>query len=246
MKRVKAADRTLDLFEAFARCRRPMSLSEIAREIEMPVSSCHVLLGTLVSRGYLTVLEHQRTYYPSKLIFELASTVLAHSPVISIISPFLRKLCDRCGETVVLGKRIGRQVIYLDVHESSQTIRFSARVSTLRDLHSSALGKALLAQMPVAEREELVRQLPMRKVTGHTLTSAKALLANIDQGIQRGWQLTRAESVEDVSAVAQGIELAGEHYAVAIAGPFSRMEPRLEEHARALLETLDALRPELA
>lgn len=222
-----------------------MSLSEIAREIDMPVSSCHVLIRTLVSRGYLSSLDQHRTYYPSKLLFDLSSTLLANSPIISMIAPFLQALCDQCGETVVLGKRLENQVIYLDVFESPQTIRFSARISTLRDLHCSALGKALLAQVPPAEREALINSLPLRKVTDHTFTSAAELLENIRQGVERGWQLTQGESVEDVMAIAQGIFLSGDHYAVAIAGPFSRIEPRLEQHAKALIKTLEKLQAEL-
>src|SRR3546814_13187479 len=111
IKRVKAADRTLDLLEAFARSKRPLSLSEAAKEIDMPVSSCHVLLRTLTSRGYITTFDQHRLHYPSKLLFELASTLLANNTVIAIISPFLQTLCDQCGETVVLGKRLGNHVI---------------------------------------------------------------------------------------------------------------------------------------
>jgi len=245
IKRVKAADRTLDLLEAFARSKRPLSLSEAAKEIDMPVSSCHVLLRTLTSRGYITTFDQHRLHYPSKLLFELASTLLANNPVIAIISPFLQTLCDQCGETVVLGKRLGNHVIYLDVYETTQTIRFSARVSTLRDLHSSALGKALLEQMPEEDRIAFVSQLSLKPITGHTYTDAAALLANIREGLARGWQLTDGESVEDVMAVARGIVLGGEHYAVAIAGPLSRMQPRLQSHSRALLATLDSLSAEV-
>lgn len=243
-KRVKAADRTLDLFEAFARSKRPLTLSEVSKAIDMPVSSCHVLLRTLTSRGYVTTFDQQRLYYPSKLLSELSGTLLANNPVLAIISPLLQALRDHCGETVVLGKRLGNQVIYLDVYETPKTIRFSARVSTLRDLHSSALGKALLEQMPEAERVAFVAGLNLQPITGHTLTDAASLLTNIREGLDRGWQLTDGESVDDVMAVARGVSLASEPYAVAIAGPLARVQPRLHEHAHALLATLHNLRAE--
>ena len=44
---MRTVDRTLEIFEAFAEAKRPLSLSELARMINMPVSSCHGLLRTL-------------------------------------------------------------------------------------------------------------------------------------------------------------------------------------------------------
>lgn len=244
-KRVKAADRTLDVLEAFSRTKRPLSLSELAKEIQMPVSSCHVLVKTLTSRGYINTFGPHRQHYPSKLLFDLASTLLENNPVLAVVSPYLQSLCDACGETVVLGKRLDNHVLYLDVLETTKTIRFSARISTLRDLHSSALGKALLAQLKEEERRDLVFRLSLAPITGHTFTDPGKLLANIDAGLERGWQLTDGESVDDVMAVAQGISLGGENHAIAIAGPLSRMQPRVQEHADALLSVIEKISQEV-
>ena len=50
---VKTADRTLEVFELFAQERQPLSLSDIARLLQIPISSCHDLVRTLQARGYL-------------------------------------------------------------------------------------------------------------------------------------------------------------------------------------------------
>ena len=50
---VPAAARTLDIFEVFARERRPLSVSGLAKATNMPLSSCHGLIKTLEARGYL-------------------------------------------------------------------------------------------------------------------------------------------------------------------------------------------------
>ena len=57
---VKTAARTLDVFECFAEARRPLSLSELARAIEAPVSSCFALIRTLEDRGYLYAVGRRR------------------------------------------------------------------------------------------------------------------------------------------------------------------------------------------
>jgi len=50
---VKTAGCTLDLFEVFARKKKPLSLSQLARAIGAPVSSCFGIVRTLEARGYL-------------------------------------------------------------------------------------------------------------------------------------------------------------------------------------------------
>ncbi len=233
-KRVKAADRTLDVFEAFSQAGRPLNLSELARAVDIPVSSCHGLVKTLTSRGYLCEVGTQRMHYPTRRLFDLARNILARDPILMKVSPILQALRDKSGETVVFAKRVDKSVLYLDVQQSEKTIRFSAEVGALRSLHSSALGKALLGAMPEDKRKELIGQLDLSPVTPNTISSAKKLLASISAGEERGWHSTRGESVDDVMAEAMAIVLGGECYAVAIAGPFARMEPQEQRHAKAL------------
>jgi len=233
-KRVKAADRTLDVFEAFDRVGRPLNLSELAKAIEIPVSSCHGLVRTLTLRGYMTEVGTQRMHYPTRRLFDLARRILARDPILMKVSPILEVLRKKTGETIVFGKRLDKFVIYLDVLESEKTIRFSAEVSSLRSLHSSALGKALLGAMPEPKRNEQIGQLDLTPVTRNTISNAKKLKCNITAGNDRGWHSTRGESVNDVMAVALGVVLSGEAYAVAVAGPLARMEPMEKQHAKTL------------
>lgn len=234
LKRVKAADRTLDIFEAFNRMGRPLNLSELAKAVDMPVSSCHSLVRTLTSRGYLGEVGVQRMHYPTRRLFDLARNILARDPILMRVLPVMTLLRDKTGETIVLGKRLDKFVIYLDVAESTQTIRFNAEVSALRPLHSSALGKALIGAVPESQRAELVASLDLTPVTSNTISSTKKLLANVASGEQRGWHVTRGESVDDVMALACSVVLGGETYAIAVAGPLSRMESKELKHAKAL------------
>ena len=81
---VKAATRALDLIEAFASARVPLSLSELAAEIGAPMSSVHGLARTLQTRGYLYVLEKKRRLYPTRKLYELAVGVARHDPTTEI------------------------------------------------------------------------------------------------------------------------------------------------------------------
>jgi DNA-binding IclR family transcriptional regulator len=233
---VKAATRTLDVFEAFATAKRPLTLSELARAIGAPVASCFGIVRTLERRGYLYGARPRRGLYPTRRLLEQARVIAAHDPLTGRLDSALLALRDRTGETVLLGKRLGDRAVYLDVREGPQTVRYTARVGDLKPLHSSAVGKALLGTLDEGDRRRLLGRLDLTRVTPATITSRRALLADLAAGRARGWYITRGENVPDVMAVAVPVTIDGDVLAVAVAGPVHRMAPRAARHGAALLE----------
>jgi IclR family transcriptional regulator, acetate operon repressor len=233
---VKTAGRTLDLFEAFARAGKPLSLSQLARAIGAPVSSCFGIVRTLEARGYLYEVKARAGFYPTKLLFEHARAIASRDPLAERFLPRLEKLRDQTGETVLLAKRLDRQAMYLEVLDSLHSIRYSPKVGELRPLHASASGKALLGSLAPAERAGMLSGMKLPRVTSRTITSRAALADDLEQARARGWYVTRGETVADLMAVAVPVELNGETYSVALAGPMHRMEAALKRHAKLLVE----------
>jgi DNA-binding IclR family transcriptional regulator len=234
---VKTAGRTVDIFEIFAKSKAPMSLSEVARALGAPTSSCYNLIGALESRGYLYSVGARRRIYPTRRLFEIASLIVAGEPWLERIEPLLQKLCDDAGETVILGKRQGHQAVYLAVYEGTNSIRYTARAGDVKPLHSSSIGKILLATMPVKERTALIGRLKLPRITQWTIVDPETLQAELERTARTGWASTRGENVVDVMAVAAPVSLGGESCGVAIAGPIQRMEQQVNRHVELLLKT---------
>ncbi len=231
---VKSALRTLSLFEMFADQKRALSLSEIARLLDIPQSSCFSLIRTLQDAGYLYSLDGRRQVYPTKRLLDLADVISHHDPVLDHLRPYLEQLRDVCEETVILGVREGMSVIYLDVQESRETIRYSANAGEKKPLHSSAIGKAMLGEVSPREREKLINRLNLLPVTANTIVSTNQLDEDIKQSLARGCFVTRGENVSDVMAVAKVIHGVGGVFGVAIAGPMHRMEDAQDRHILSL------------
>ena len=230
---VKTAGRTVELFELFAGTQAPMTLSEIARALEAPQSSCFNLLRALEARGYLYAVGGAKRLYPTRKLFEIASRIAELEPVVPRIAAVLAELRDQTKETVIFGARhgkVGTAVIYLSVIEGPQTIRYISHAGELKPMFASAVGKALLMAMPAAERARVVKKLPYKERTARTITTPDALLADIAAADQRGYAVTRGENVADVTAVGAPIAIDGASYAVAIAGPSGRMDGHVARH----------------
>src|SRR5437868_8962756 len=199
---VKTAVRTLDLFEAFTGECKPLSLSDIARAIGAPVSSCFGLVKTLEKRGYLYSFGTRRAFYPTRKMLENVRRIAVHDPLEDIARPMLEALAARSGETVLFARRAGVQVVYVDVIESAHKVRYAAQAGEFYPIHCSASGKAILAGLSEATRAELLSQLRLERVTPQTITKKTALLKELAVSTQRGWFVNRGEHIADVMAVA--------------------------------------------
>jgi IclR family transcriptional regulator, acetate operon repressor len=234
---VKTAGRTVEIFETFAETQEPLSLSEISRALDAPLSSCLYLVRALESRGYLYGVGARRQIYPTRKLHDVAKAIAAGESWLAQVEPALSKLRDASRETVLLGKRQGDRVVYVAVFEGTQTIRYSSQVGDIKPLHASSIGKALLTALDRPELEKLVKRLSLEAATPATLIDKEVLLEDIDVSRKRGYSLTRGEFVADVMAVGRPVRLAGDQYGIAVAGPLHRMEAAVTDHAKLLEET---------
>jgi IclR family acetate operon transcriptional repressor len=115
--------------------------------------------------------------------------------------------------------------------ESSQGLRMTAHVGARDALHSTALGKAILASLPTAEARELFRSYRRARATPRTLVSLDDLEADLERVRQRGFSLDDEENEVGARCVgAAVIDRGGRPVAaVSVSGPASRMSDALLE-----------------
>lgn len=233
---MKPTDRALGIFEAFEAAGRPLTLSELAEAAGLPVSTSHGIVRVLMERGYLYLTSRRKDLFPTRRLYDMAAKIIAHDPYLERLEPHLDTLRNATRETVIVGKRQQNEIIYLSVLEGPQTIRYSAAAGELKPLHSTSIGKAMLSRVESAELRRQLAASTMEPVTDHTLTSADALFDDIAQSRERGYFVTRGESVSDVFAVAVPVDVNRDVLGIAIAGPRHRMEGEIERIAAALLD----------
>lgn len=238
----RSALRALEIFEAFRDARGPLSISEIARWTNMPVSTCHGVFKALEQRGFV-YFGSGRHAYPTRRLLDLAREIDAHDPVARSLEPALMRLRDEVNETVILGVRHGNAVLYLLVCESTQAIRYSSKAGEFKPLHSSAIGKVLLAALGAGELDNWLRGNALQAVTDRTLVSATQLKADLAASRVRGYYATHGENVSDVMAVAAPLRLgtSTSTFGVAIAGPLQRLADKEAQLGQKLVRALKSL-----
>jgi len=243
----KIVERTLDFLELFADQKRPLSLSDISRLLKIPASSCHDVLQTLQDRGYVYELAPRAGYYPTRRLLDVARTISDHDPVALRADLLLRSMRDTLDESVLLARVSGLQATYLLTFEPSHPLRFLANVGDhVRSLHATSGGKALLSTLPSQEFDEFLKSTTFKAATKNTITSKTALRKDIEAGRSRGWFLNREESLDGVMTLSSLFAWNGSTYIVTIAGPTSRIEPRLKLMVGLLVDACTRLEMRLA
>ena len=227
---VKMASRVIEVIELFAQEKQPLALSEMARLLEMPVSTCLGLIRTLESRGYIYETGRRQGYYPTGRLLAMAQVITAHDPVIDSVKPTLMDLRDKVRETVVLGKlREDWEVVYLEVLDGPQRIRYFAQAGETRHAYANSQGRALLSTLTIEARNAAFKEMKLERLTETTLTTATAINAEIERSKARGWFAILGETHPDLAGIAWPVHLGRQMFAVSIAGPRNRIEPRIEE-----------------
>lgn len=232
---VKNTLQVSQLFEAFAREKRALTLSELARLLEMPASSCLNLIRTLELTGYLYEIGRRQGYYPTGRLLKMAQTIAASDPVLDRVRPALQELRDASAETVVLAKfRDEHHVVYLDVLEASSSIRYTAQPGEVREAYCNSAGRALLSTLAPEEQARALSGMAMKPYTERTLVTPQAVAANLAETQRKGWFANIGETLPDLAGLAWPFKLGSEHYAISIAGPLYRVEPHIERLASML------------
>ncbi|AMM17077.1 MAG: IclR family transcriptional regulator [Pseudomonadota bacterium] len=238
---VKLVARTLDLFERFATEQRPLPLTELARLMDVPVSSCLALARTLVSRGYLYEVKKRGGYYPTRRLLQLAQAIDAVDPVVEMLHARLVALRDATGETIVLGKIHDAAVVYLDVVESFKAIRYIVKPGELRPVHANSIGKAIFGELSAQMQSTLAGKLGFERMTDRTTADFAALVEQTSAARQRGWSVNLGESAPELSAVAIAVSVGGDLYGISVVGPTERIEKQQHAHGSELLRLKDEI-----
>src|SRR6266436_1278555 len=153
---VDAVARALDVLEGF-KDSEEVSLRDISKRAGLNKSRAFRLLYTLSERGYVERTMDGQRYKLGLKLFEHATKF--RRDLKRIAQPFMRQLHVRFNETINLAVLHNGEVLYVELLESSRPFRMSAMIGSRMPIHSTALGKAMLAHSPGHEIATFLGQL---------------------------------------------------------------------------------------
>ncbi|MDN5853720.1 MAG: IclR family transcriptional regulator [Actinomycetia bacterium] len=232
---IQSVERAFEVIEVIARggMGGGLSLTEIAAATSRPAPSVHRLIRTLVLLGYVRQ-EVSRRYTLASGLIRLGDG--AARQLGTWATPVLSGLVDRIGESANMAILEGSHALYVAHVAGRHSMRMFTEVGRLVPLHSTGVGKALLAQLPDDDVEKLLKLAGMPRITDHTITDPAGLLQELRAARVRGHSTDDGEQELGVSCVAVPVPGAATLTAISFSGPLARMTPEVARQAAAALK----------
>jgi IclR family acetate operon transcriptional repressor len=224
--------------------RERVRVADAAAELGTARSTAHRLLAMLEYHGFARQDPATRAYVPGPALIEAGLGALGSLDIRAYARPLLERLVAETDETVHLVVLQRGDVLFLDSVETSRTLRIGSRTGRLMPAHCTAAGKAVLSQLNTEELRDLYPDGRLEPMTARSLSSMRALEAELEEVRRRGYATNFGESEPEVAAVAVPIPRAadGRPAAVTVSAPITRLdESRVTEIAQAALDAVAAL-----
>jgi DNA-binding IclR family transcriptional regulator len=181
---------------------RGASAAEISRRAELPFSTTYRLLGSLTRDGFVDYEPDGRRYHLGLRIFQLGQRVSNHHGFAGAALPVLRRVTEQTGEATILSVRDGHHHLTVNKVDGPRTFRVTSDPGHLGALHTTSVGKVLVAFADDAERQRLMEELELESLTEFSITDRDAFRAEIEQVRSRGYALMDEENELGMRAVA--------------------------------------------
>jgi DNA-binding IclR family transcriptional regulator len=234
---VESPRRVLQVLLAFSEERPHATISELAKEIDVPVSTCYRYVGLLRELGLLD--EGSRaTYHVTPRVMLIARAAKAANSLGDVARPILERVSAIVNETTLLMQRFHSLVVCVESVASNRAVRYIFESGNSLPLGLGASGKLLLASLPESERADYLDQVQVRDPE-----LARRLMANeseLPTYAAEGWAGSDGEYENGVWAGAAAIRepLPGDGAvaaAIVVAGPSFRIDPSDRMHIRGVL-----------
>lgn len=233
MRVVKSADRVLDLFELLAGWGGDMSHTEIGDALEIPKSSLTQLLKNVTDRGYIEFLPSTKGYRLGAAFRRLTRQTSVARSLADIATPLLRQVTEVTQESSALNQLSRDMAKVVAAENGPQRLVLQMHLGDVAPLYATSGGKAILAFLPDAMRDEYVRDVAFEPYTGQTIRSRKELLRQIDTIRKIGVAFSFEEFQSGTVGIAVPVLDEAEHAigSLNIALPAARHSKQLERSA---------------
>jgi DNA-binding IclR family transcriptional regulator len=234
----------LAVLGAFTRDRPALTLSDLSRAVDVPLSTAHRLVGELCCWGALERDDDGR-YRIGLRIWELGALAPRGLGLREAALPFMEDLYEVTHENVQLAVRDDDQVVFVERFAARNAVAVLTQVGGRFALPPTGVGLVLLAHAPLDVQERVLAR-PLQRYTPFTLTDPRQLRRVLAEVRRTGVAVSDRQVTTDAVSVAAPIEVRGSVVAalsVVVRGnspaAVRTMTPGVRAAARGISRTLD-------
>jgi DNA-binding IclR family transcriptional regulator len=197
----QSLQRGLSILELVDAATSPLGVRDIARQLKLSAATVQRLTNTLAAHHYLEQVRETRRYRIGVRALGLGNSLLAHDKLISNANAELQRLASDHQLNGYLAVLRERHAVYLLAVQSRGPIVIRAAPGSIAHLHSTAMGKVLLAWLGDGAAKEILEAAPLAQLTARTITNPAELLKELKTIRTRGYATAVEENLPGVLSV---------------------------------------------
>ena len=196
----EALARGLNVLGAFNDRQRQMTLSDVARAVDLPRATVRRSLATLVDLGYLET--EGRLFRLTPGVLKLAIAYLSSDPVPSILQPVCERLCRQVGASCSVAVRDGEEAVMIARAVPARPASVGLGVGYRLLVFCSALGRVLASTMADPELDTFMTNLKPVRFTRQTVVAKPEIRRLILDVRKKGYALADQEAEVGIRSIA--------------------------------------------
>lgn len=201
---IKALDRALGILNELAQT-DSLSLSELSDRSGEAPATVYRALATFEGHEIVHLDPRTQLWRIGPGAFRIGSRFLRQNNLLEYCQPIMRQLMQSTNETANLGMENRDQVLFVSQVETHDTIRAFFAPGTLSAMHSSGIGKALLAEYSEERAAGILERRGLERFTDQTITDPVQMQRELAETRKRGYAFDNEERTEGMRCVAASV-----------------------------------------
>jgi DNA-binding IclR family transcriptional regulator len=222
-RRIQAVQITCDILEAL-REMDGAGVTELADHLDRSKGTIHSHLATLADNEL--IVKHGNSYEISLRFVDIGEYAKKQIDIHEVAKAEVDRLAEETGEVAQFMVEEHGRGVYLHKSCGENAIQTASYTGNRKDLHCTALGKAILSQLPTERVDEIIDRHGLPQRTDNTVSNREELFDTLETVREQGVAFDDEEILKGLRCIAAPIQhptgdVCG---AISISGPTSRFK----------------------
>ncbi len=229
----KSLEKGLKILALFNQSSPALTQSEIAKKLELNMTSTYRYINTLVELGYLEKNPKTKLIRPAILCLPFCNNLLRATDHMHLIQGVIDRIHTEYNISIDTAFVVNDSLVRIYHKSASETLTYRLPDSSSDCLHNTALGKAYLSSLDFEQLQQKVETMALPAKTEKTITEKQQLLTELRTARKKGYALNIEEYLPGLIAIAAPLIDPRTHKGVgAISFDFSLLQNSAEEMER--------------
>lgn len=196
----RAALRTIHILELIGSKSKGITLSEIATELDIPVTSVNDIVKALIETEMIEIIdERSKLYGIGVKAYYIGNSFISNTSLVDKAKPIVEELAYQVTKTVFIGKEVKEKITYIYKYEPKDTLVATCPIGSRTLLHTTSLGKCILAN-----NEELLQRIISKELiqkTSRSITDPEKLNEELQKVRLKGYAVDNREQDEHLLCI---------------------------------------------